>query len=115
MTKRNAVAFEALDKAERRKAGAYQFMYRYDVEAGRNTDQRVGIRHACPCGCGAEGVIWFKGGSLNGSGNAPDHEWNVVGDWPKVTLSPSIGFAKSTTTGQYHWHGYLTKGVFEEC
>lgn len=112
---RNAVAFEATERGDRRKPGAYWFMHRYDVDGAKETDQRVGICHACPCGCGAHGAIWFRGGSLNGSGGAPDHEWDVTGEWPKVTLAPSIGFAKDRSTGKYHWHGYLRAGVFEEC
>lgn len=90
-------------------------MYRWDGTPLKKTEDRVGIIHACPCGCGAHGAIWFRGKSLNGDGGSPEHEWDVVGEWPKVTLSPSIGFAKSISTGQYHWHGFLKNGVFEEC
>ena len=112
---RNAVAFEATTPEDRRKPGAYWFMYRYDEASGDFTDERLGICHACPCGCGAHGAIWFRGKSLNGQGTHPNHEWDVSGDWPKATLSPSIGFARDRTTGQFHWHGYLRNGVFEEC
>lgn len=102
---RNAIAFEVQDRdsPEAKKAGAYTFM-RYS-----DSDEPVGVIHACPCGCGGQGAIWFRGKSRTG---AP--EWDVTGEWPKVTLSPSIGFAKSTVTGTFHWHGYLENGVWVE-
>lgn len=119
MSARNAVAFEVPNSQhpDAQKPGAFWFMYRWDTDAEpmRQTSDRIGITHACPCGCGMWGAIWFRGGSMNGAGSHPDHEWDVTGEWPKVTLSPSIGFAKSISTGQYHWHGYLKDGVFEEC
>jgi hypothetical protein len=111
---RNAVAFEAKDKADRRKPGAYWFMLEYSFDQKAHTERVIGILHSCPCGCGAKGCIWFKGGSGNGSGSWPDHEWDVTGEWPNVSLTPSIGFGR-LAAGGYHWHGYLRKGVFEEC
>lgn len=117
---RNAVAFEVPNGShpDATKAGAFYFMYRWDTSDPDNmkkTQDRVGIIHACPCGCGGKGAIWFRGGSLNASGKSPGSEWDVTGEWPMVTLNPSIGFAKDKTTGQFHWHGYLRNGVFEEC
>lgn len=99
--KRNAVAFEATAETCTQ-AGAYRFMVNGEGEP-------VGINHACPCGCGRQGAMWF-------AGKAPDGhpEWTVEGEWPKVSLTPSIGFQMDKATGQYHWHGYLTNGVFEE-
>lgn len=114
MSPRNAVAFEVFNKEDLKKPGAYQFMCEYSMELGRNTDRKVGIRHGCPCGCGGYSAMWFAGGSLNGTGADPTHEWQVVGEWPKVTLSPSIGIGKDRTTGKYHWHGFLRAGVFVE-
>ena len=49
-----------------------------------------------------------------GKADAGGPEWDVTGAWPKVTLSPSIGFAKDGATGQFHWHGYLEDGMFVE-
>ncbi len=105
MAARNAKAFE-VDTAEHpdvRKAGAYVFMYN---QAG----VRMGITHACPCGCGSRSAMWFKG-----LADAGGEEWDVVGEWPNVTLSPSIGIGRCEGPyGSYHWHGYLEKGVWVE-
>lgn len=108
------MAFEATQPEDQRKAGAYWFMRKYDFDQKQNVGDPIGITHACPCGCGAHGVIWFPGGSGNGVGSWPEHEWGVTGEWPKVTLSPSIGFGR-LAAGGYHWHGYLRDGIFEEC
>lgn len=117
MSPRNAIAFEVQNGShpDAKKGGAYWFMYRWTEKTPSEiTSDRIGIQHACPCGCGGKGTMWFRGGSLNGSGHSPGHEWDVTGEWPKVTLSPSIGFAKDKVTGRYHWHGYLENGVFVE-
>lgn len=102
---RNAVAHEVRRPEDDfiLSAGAYYFM-RYPNEA-----EPCGIVHGCPCGCGMQSALWFKGRSHAG---AP--EWDVAGEWPKVTLSPSIGIVKDRGTGRFHWHGYLRNGVFEE-
>lgn len=109
---RNATAFEVEgpNHPDARKAGAYWFMYRYrhDAEHIEKTDEKIGIGHACPCGCGGRGAMWFRG---KAQGGGP--EWEVTGEWPNVTLSPSIGFGR-LETGGYHWHGYLENGVFVE-
>lgn len=84
--------------------GECYFLFHADEPEPR---QPAGIVHACPCGCGARSAIWFRG---RGRGRA---EWDVVGDWPKVTLRPSIGI-KPVIDGRYHWHGYLEAGVFVE-
>ena len=100
---RNAIAFEVTDpdSPEMRKPGAYCFMVWNGV--------RVGIRHSCPCGCGSQSAMWFTG-----LADAHGPEWDVTGEWPKVTLSPSIGIGKSLKTGRYHWHGYLENGIWVE-
>ena len=103
MTKRNAVAFEAKTGDENSLPGAYRF-----TENG--SGEIVGMTHGCPCGCGSQGFMWFEG-----KADAGGQEWSVEGEWPKVTLRPSIGFGMDRTTGQYHWHGFLNNGVFEEC
>lgn len=101
---RNAEAYEVSreEACGDRKPGAYAFMIN---QAG----QRMGIVHNCPCGCGRWSAMWFKG-----LADAGGPEWEVKGEWPKVTLSPSIGIGKDQTTGRFHWHGYLEDGVFVE-
>lgn len=102
---RNAVAYEApkgsgaWDLAEM-KPGAYIFIWRNNKHAG--------IAHNCPCGCGMVGSLGFRG--MTGDAK---HEWDISGEWPNVTLSPSIGI-HGIGLGQYHWHGYLENGVFVE-
>jgi hypothetical protein len=107
---RNAVAFEVaaseLKHGKPNPAGAYCFY----VVAG----ERVGIEHACPCGCGGLTALWFRG-----KGPVGRDAWDVAGEWPKVTLSPSIGVKSDGAgngpfTSPYHWHGYLENGVFVE-
>lgn len=99
----DAVAFEAQSEEDLRKAGAYQFV------VAAPDGPPVGINHACPCGCGELGFLRFA------PGWAPGQDvWTIEGTWPKVTLSPSIGFGQRKD-GAYHWHGYLTDGVFKEC
>lgn len=107
----NAVAFEVQPGDPReRDPGAYYFVIH------PTTKERLGITHACPCGCRGLSLCWFRGkGPVNG-----DAEWDVIGEWPKVTMNPSIGVKYDGRTGQkpptgYHWHGYLRNGVFEEC
>lgn len=107
MTTRNALAFEIPDDQQadgKLPAGAYYFM------RDGKTGECIGIIHACPCGCGAKGAMWFKG-----KADAGGPEWDVTGEWPKATMRPSIGFGMDTATGKFHWHGFLNNGVFEEC
>ncbi len=122
---RNAVAFEVKGQSDprSREAGAYWFMRRYDFDT-KEHKEIVGIGHACPCGCGSQSAIWFRGGSMNGEGSVPEHEWDVTGEWPKASLTPSIGIGRGQgasadrttgTSGGFHWHGFLRAGVFEEC
>jgi hypothetical protein len=66
----------------------------------------AGICHACPCGCGVATILFFRGRGVNGA-----DEWDVTGEWPKVTLKPSIGIG---VLPSWHWHGYLENGVFVE-
>lgn len=100
---RNAVAFEVSSGDERAtQAGAFYFVFHEDKPG-----LRAGIIHACPCGCGGRSVMWLRG---HGRGR---QEWDVTGEWPKVTLSPSIGI-RPVADGKYHWHGYLENGVFVE-
>lgn len=112
---RNALAFEVPEQShpDATKPGAYWFMYRWntDVAPARITSQRIGIGHACPCGCGSQSAMWFEGSSEFHAGGP---EWSVTGEWPKVTLSPSIGIRPKDAKGRYHWHGFLEAGIFVE-
>ncbi len=117
---RNAIAFETTHSSEdAKKPGAYYFTYDYRENPEAPRGEPVGIVHACPCGCGNQTLLWFKGKAPANPGGPPRPEWTVEGEWPKVSLTPSIGAKKGTEDGQdgrpYHWHGYLTKGVFTEC
>jgi Family of unknown function (DUF6527) len=100
---RNATAFEVADRhsEEARKPGAYCFML-------NGAGLRMGIVHACPCGCGGQSAMWFAG-----LADAGGPEWHVDGEWPKVTLTPSIGIGRQPEGG-YHWHGFLENGEFVE-
>jgi Family of unknown function (DUF6527) len=97
--KRNARAFEVAEYKDLHKAGAYQFW-----------PDRTGIHFGCPCGCGTIGGIEFKRVGLNG--------WEIFGTWPNATARPSIGFSGDWDSPKrsdgYHWHGYITDGMFEE-
>jgi hypothetical protein len=68
-----------------------------------------GLIFGCPCGCGQVGGVSFEGRGRQGPG------WAVAGSWPNASLTPSIGFYGQNRDGTFHWHGYLTNGVFEEC
>src|SRR6266853_5178599 len=99
---RDAVAFEVEEASPARyEPGAFSFLH-------NSAGERVGIVHACPCGCSRRTSLLFRG-----KGHDGHDEWDVLGEWPKVTLSPSIGIAKQPTGG-YHWHGFLEGGVFVE-
>lgn len=88
--------------------GAYYFLF------GDDRTSPIGIIHGCPCGCGGRSCLFFSG-----KGGPGRSEWTVSGEWPKVTLSPSIGIkydANGTRPagGGWHWHGYLEGGEFVE-
>lgn len=87
------------------KAGAIQFVKHPD------SGVVVGFNHSCPCGCGKWSFI-----RLNPESWAPGEVpmWSREGDDLHMTLQPSIGIYP-LTGGQYHWHGFLRNGVFEEC
>lgn len=72
-------------------------------------DEPAGMLYQCPCGCGAIHGANFKG---YGGGYA---EWDWDGNRDKPTLSPSLGLWPKDDKGNYHWHGFLKAGVFEEC
>lgn len=93
---RNAKLVEVPSEELRKTPGAYSFVRR--SAEGPN----AGVVHSCPCGCGLLSALWFRG-----SGAGRD-EWDVSGDWPNVTLQPSVGIANG------HWHGWIKNGVWEE-
>lgn len=97
---RNAEAFEAPDFEGLQKPGAYRF---YGVG-----DRRDGIMFGCPCGCGSLFGMRFA------TPDAPSIGWAVLGQWPKVSATPSLACTRTEGEG-IHWHGYLRNGVFEEC
>lgn len=111
MTKRNAVARQVAGYEEAKQAGDFYFMHHHFDPIP------IGLIHTCPCGCGLLGSLYFEG--RRPKDWAPGAEWKVTGTWPKVSLTPSIGFhgAPDSPKGPdgYHWHGFLTNGVFEEC
>lgn len=102
---RNAVSFLVQRMDTPAKPGAIQIV--------RHPDNAivVGFNHACPCGCGAWSFI-----RLNAEGWTPGTVpiWERTGDDLHMTLTPSIGIRPQDARGQYHWHGYLKNGVFEE-
>lgn len=64
-----------------------------------------GLFYLCPCGCGAQGFLPFRG---RAEGVHASWEWDGKRDTP--TLSPSV-----LRTAGCRWHGYLQRGVWEPC
>lgn len=79
--------------------GHYRFVSRNGKTAG--------VNFGCPCGCGRICGIYFRGFGMRA-------EWDITGEWPNATASPSIG-VMNLEGGGFHWHGWLRNGVFEEC
>jgi hypothetical protein len=61
-----------------------------------------GLFYMCPCGCGLEGFLPFRG---KAEPERPSWIWD--GNRDKPTLAPSI-----LRTAGCHWHGYLQAGVW---
>jgi hypothetical protein len=97
--KRNAPAREVarVEPGTKLGAGEYFFM---GIDG-----RRIGIQHGCPCGCGEWSTLFFRE-----SGDTDF--WIVEKPFPLATLKPSIGMWRGQSP--YHWHGYLTDGVFVE-
>lgn len=80
----------------------------FDAPAGHVTYRRnasgaiVGMSFGCPCGCGRSYGATFSPG-----------RWAMQGTPEKPTVRPSLGCYETKGPG-FHWHGYLTGGVFEE-
>jgi hypothetical protein len=72
-------------------AGAYHFEANFK-----------GMFYICPCGCGTEGFVGFRGRV-----DPPHPSWEWNGSRESPTLEPSI-----LKTSGCRWHGYLTNGVW---
>lgn len=83
----------------RAQPGAFEF---YVAQSGDPSP--VGMTYCCPCGCGLIGALPFK------PERSPSWTWD--GDPEKPTLHPSV---HHKIDGKTHWHGWLTKGVWEAC
>lgn len=105
--KRNATSFIVPEMEHPGKPGAIQFV-RHPFH-----DLIVGFNHACPCGCGKWSFIRLNGKGW-AAGTVPMWQW-VGGDELHMTITPSIGIKPQDAQGNYHWHGFLKAGVFEEC
>lgn len=80
----------------------------------RHADSQIlGVTFGCPCGCGAHhGGYFTVGGGPN--------PWGFDGNLEKPTVTGSFGCKRNSENEYvgpdgYHWHGHLTRGVFEEC
>jgi hypothetical protein len=109
MAKRNAQSVIVDEVEIPGKAGAVNFVYGWEET---NKDQIMGMRHCCPCGCGAWGWMTFEAYGFKDCWKPQPKKGD---DLTKLTLTPSIGFMKNKTTGVYHWHGFLKHGIFVEC
>ena len=100
-----AIIVETLDYSTPGPAGAVQFTC-------GPSGKKSGWIHNCPCGCG---ILSFMG--FDPEMNVPAATWQVTAgsldDLDSLTLAPSIGI-KGPEGQQYHWHGYLERGVFVE-
>ena len=65
----------------------------------------------CPCGCGD-----LAGIRVRDDGSQKDGAWAWDKNEDCPTCTPSIGImCRLNKVHRFHWHGYLTKGVFEEA
>jgi hypothetical protein len=62
-----------------------------------------GLFFVCPCGCGAEDYLPFRGPD-----GRPRPSWLWDGNREAPTLSPSI-----RRTAGCRWHGFLRSGIWE--
>lgn len=80
-----------------------------------------GINFKCPCGCGAIHGAGFDNRPADWVAKNSSPLWHWDGNKEKPTLSPSLGLHVTPghnvvgPDGNYHWHGYLRAGIFEEC
>lgn len=77
-----------------------------------------GLFYICPCGCGQEGYLAFRGKQKVAAGKrewkGPTWEFNNNKELP--TLKPSVHH-RSYVAGEYktHWHGWLKNGIWLWC
>lgn len=114
--KRNAKAYQVdhVPSGTPLAAGAYFFMYDiYWDEKERKaifSDKAVGIQHGCPFGCGKWSTLFFA--EQQSKSAIRQDGWKIIKPFPEASLEPSIGLWRGQNP--YHWHGYLTDGVFTE-
>lgn len=91
--------------SENGRPGSYRFTKMPDGSEGV-----YGIIFKCPCGCGS-----VFGGRFVGA-----NPWTWDGNRDSPTVTPSFGCGKSHEAQSvgpdgFHWHGFLTAGVFAGC
>lgn len=64
-----------------------------------------GLFYTCPCGCGVEGYLGFRGQS-----DPARPSWIWDGNRTTPTLDPSI-----RKTAGCKWHGHLQGGIWKPC
>lgn len=103
-SRRNAAA--VLVDADKLPEHPGEFRFQNVEGAGPN----AGIIYACPCGCGAIHGAAFSHGNVR---------WTWDGNVESPTVTPSLGLHPKDDSAPdgsgYHWHGFLTAGVFREC
>lgn len=97
-----AVRVKNSEARDRLKAGRFRF---YSNIADPKGTRWRGMIYACPCGCGSEGVIRFRG--PDGAAIEGQHSWAWDDNERQPTLSPSIHHIG-------HWHGWLKAGYFTQ-
>jgi len=104
-----AVLLDGENKHDRAREKPGSFFYCSTESHGPS----AGIIHSCPCGCGNLGHL-----NLDPAAGRP--LWTNAGTREKPTLTPSVGIKKyrddqDVEADGYHWHGYLTNGVWTSC
>lgn len=72
-----------------------------------------GLLFLCPCGCGD-----LCGIRVNDSGTTESNCWAWDRNFDAPTCTPSIeilGKLQDDGSFPWHWHGYLTNGIFRSC
>jgi hypothetical protein len=104
-----AVRLTGINKDDRARGLPGAFWYVSSESHG----PKAGIIHSCPCGCGNLGHL-----NLDPAADRP--LWTNSGTEEKPTLRPSVGIKKyrddqDVEADGYHWHGYLTDGIWTSC
>lgn len=68
--------------------------------------QTAGMIYVCPCGCGRQGFLAFRGAPRPPE-RAERPSWIWDGNRDAPTLSPSVHHVG-------HWHGWLRAGMWEQ-